>query len=137
MIIYCMSDIHGCLNEFKDALSLIRKQLDKPDTMLVFLGDYIHYGPDGRGVIDRIMQLQQEIGKDRLVAILGNHEEAVIDGFSGIDNDNNASNKASKENDKKYIEWLRKPEKTGNGAREIISSQENIPQISVRFRIWR
>ena len=107
MIIYCMSDIHGCLNEFKDALSLIRKQLDKPDTMLVFLGDYIHYGPDGRGVIDRIMQLQQEIGKDRLVAILGNHEEAVIDGFSGIDNDNNASNKASKENDKNYIEWFK------------------------------
>ncbi len=102
-----MSDIHGCLNEFEEALLLIRKQLDKHDTMLVFLGDYIHYGPDGRGVVDRIMQLQQEMGRDRSVALLGNHEEAVIDGFSGIDDGNITSDNVSRENDGKYIKWFK------------------------------
>lgn len=42
MKIYCMSDIHGCLAEFEEALALIREHLDEPDTMLVLLGDYIH-----------------------------------------------------------------------------------------------
>ena len=39
MRIYCMSDIHGCMAEFEDALSLVRDHLDEPDTMLCLLGD--------------------------------------------------------------------------------------------------
>ena len=37
MKIYCMSDIHGCLVEFEEALSVVIDQLDKPDTMLCLL----------------------------------------------------------------------------------------------------
>ena len=34
MRIYCMSDIHGCIAEFVDALALVWDHLDEPDTML-------------------------------------------------------------------------------------------------------
>lgn len=33
MRIYCMSDIHGCIAEFVDALALVWDHLDEPDTM--------------------------------------------------------------------------------------------------------
>lgn len=55
MIIYCMSDIHGCLAEFDDALSLVLDDIEQGKAKLVLLGDYIHGGPDNRGVLDRIM----------------------------------------------------------------------------------
>ena len=55
MIIYCMSDIHGCLAEFEDALSLVLDDIEQGKAKLVLLGDYIHGGPDNRGVLDRII----------------------------------------------------------------------------------
>ena len=57
MKIYAMSDMHGFLAEFEQALSLVMEHLEEPDVMLLLLGDYIHGGPDGKGVMDRIMQL--------------------------------------------------------------------------------
>ena len=48
MIIYCMSDIHGCLAEFEDALSLVLDDIEQGKAKLVLLGDYIHGGPDNR-----------------------------------------------------------------------------------------
>ena len=44
--IYCMSDIHGCLAEFEEALSLVVEYLEEPETMLILMGDYIHGGAD-------------------------------------------------------------------------------------------
>ena len=84
MKIYCMSDIHGCLAEFEEALSLVIDQLDEPDTMLCLLGDYIHGGADNYGVLDLIMSLQDRYGSDRVVALLGNHEEFILLGDSTI-----------------------------------------------------
>lgn len=46
--IYAMSDIHGCLMEFEEALSLVDLT---GDNKLVLLGDYIHGGPDPFGVL--------------------------------------------------------------------------------------
>ena len=59
MKIYCISDIHGCLAEFEEALSLVLDHLGEPDTKLVLLGDYVHGGADSKGVLDRIIDLQQ------------------------------------------------------------------------------
>ncbi len=50
MKIYCMSDIHGYLEEFEEALSIVLEHLEEEDTKLILLGDYVHRGPDGRGV---------------------------------------------------------------------------------------
>lgn len=84
MNIYCMSDIHGCLAEFEEALSMIIEHLDEEETMLMLLGDYIHGGSDNYGVLDKIMKLQYKYGADKVVALMGNHEEFVVLGDSKI-----------------------------------------------------
>lgn len=85
MKLYCMSDIHGCLAEFEEALSLVAEHLNDDDVKLILLGDYIHGGADNRGVLDRIMSLQYRYGSDKVVALMGNHEEFVLLGDSSID----------------------------------------------------
>ena len=42
MRIFAMSDIHGCLDAFLDALSLV--DLEDKNNKLVLCGDYIHGG---------------------------------------------------------------------------------------------
>lgn len=57
--------------------------------MLILLGDYVHE-PDSHGVLKQIIELQKKHGEERVVALLGNHEEMVIDGrwpISEFDND--------------------------------------------------
>ena len=58
MIIYCLSDIHGYYSAFVDALELIIDQLEKDNTKLVLLGDYIHGGKEDYKVLDKIIKLQ-------------------------------------------------------------------------------
>lgn len=84
MRIYCMSDIHGCLAEFEEALSLVVEHLEESETMLILMGDYIHGGADSRGVLDRIMKLQKQYGLEKVLALMGNHEEFVLWGDSTI-----------------------------------------------------
>ena len=82
MKIYCMSDIHGCYSALCDALELVIDHLDEPDTKLIFLGDYIHGGEDNIAVLKKIMGLQNIYGHRKVVALLGNHEEMAMSGFS-------------------------------------------------------
>lgn len=81
MKIYAMSDIHGCLQEFEAALELVDLS---SDNKLILLGDYIHSGADSYGVLHKIMQLQQKYGNEKVVALMGNHEELVIEGRAPI-----------------------------------------------------
>lgn len=85
MRLYCMADIHGCLGEFEEVLSLVEKHLEDDDVRLILLGDYIHGGADNRGVLDKVMALQHRYGADKVVALMGNHEEFVLQGDSDID----------------------------------------------------
>lgn len=108
MRIYCMSDIHGCLAEFEQALSLVKEHLEEEDTMLILLGDYVHGGENNRGVLDKIMKLQREYGSDKVIALLGNHDDWVVDGTSTIDfmiagRDRYHVDDGS---DDKYIHWI-------------------------------
>ncbi len=80
MKIYCMSDIHGFLSEFDEALYIVEEHLREPDSMLILLGDHIHGGSDSAGVLDRIIGLQKKYGKDKVVALMGNHEEMFLRG---------------------------------------------------------
>lgn len=80
MKIYCMSDIHGCLAAFEEALDLFEEHLEEKDTRLLLLGDYIHGGEDNYGVLDKIMAMQQKYGYDKVIALMGNHEEFVLYG---------------------------------------------------------
>lgn len=60
MKIFAMSDIHGCLAEFEEALSLV--DLSNDDSMLILLGDYVH-GPNSFGVLKKIIELQTDMDR--------------------------------------------------------------------------
>lgn len=49
--------------------------------MLILMGDYIHGGSDNYGVLDKIMKLQDQYGSDKVLALMGNHEEFVLQGI--------------------------------------------------------
>lgn len=107
MKIYCMSDIHGCLAEFEVALGMVLEHLEEEDTRLILLGDYVHGGSDGKGVLDKIMQLQYQYGNDKVIALLGNHEEWIMDGTASIENMFLEDNEVRYDEDK-YVRWLEK-----------------------------
>lgn len=100
--IYAMSDIHGCLDAFEYALSLIDLS---GDNKIVLLGDYVH-GPDSYGVLKKIMHLQNKYGTDKVIALIGNHEDMVCDGrwpIGGIGDENDYTREAEED---LYIAWM-------------------------------
>ncbi|MCI0671411.1 MAG: serine/threonine protein phosphatase [Myxococcaceae bacterium] len=72
-MLYAIGDIHGELGKL-DAL-LERLPLEAGDR-LVFLGDYVDRGPDSRGVVDRLLQVEKRFP---CVFLLGNHESMFLD----------------------------------------------------------
>ena len=71
-----IGDIHGHLQSLDGLIAAIAPT--ENDT-LIFLGDYIDRGPDSKGVIERILELQ---GHCKVVSLLGNHEEMLLDALS-------------------------------------------------------
>ncbi len=72
-----IGDIHGCLEPLRNLLALIQPA---PDDHIVTLGDYVDRGPDSRGVIDLLIELE---GHCRLTAIFGNHDFALREFLRG------------------------------------------------------
>ena len=107
MKIYCMSDIHGFLEEFEAALDLVIEHLYEADTKLVLLGDYVHGGYDDRGVLDKIMGLQKRHGEDKVIALMGNHEDFILEGYSTIDYQDNVVTIGEGSDDDKYVYWMK------------------------------
>ena len=60
--IYCISDIHGCLDALKAALEHIDLS---GDGRLVLLGDYIDYGPQSGGRCGVFMNCRDSTGRRR------------------------------------------------------------------------
>ena len=109
MKIYCMSDIHGCLAEFEDALGSVLEHLEEDNTMLLLLGDYVHGGGDNYGVLDKIMNLQEEYGSDKVVALMGNHDYMLMTGQSSMNYMiRSQDDELDKDDgrDDKYIDWI-------------------------------
>jgi serine/threonine protein phosphatase 1 len=71
---FAISDIHGCRRTFESLLEGIG--LTKSDSLFL-LGDYIDRGPDSKGVIDAILQLQKDGYSVR--CLRGNHEQMMLD----------------------------------------------------------
>ena len=71
---YVIGDIHGCIKSFR-ALVREKIKLQKEDTLFL-LGDYIDRGPDSKGVIDFIIELQRE--SYTIKPIIGNHEYMLL-----------------------------------------------------------
>jgi serine/threonine protein phosphatase 1 len=78
--VIAIGDIHGC----STALTALLAAIDpKPEDTIVPLGDYVDRGPDSKGVIDQIMALAERC---RLVPLLGNHEEMLLNSLDDEDN---------------------------------------------------
>ena len=80
-LVYAVGDVHGRLDVLGPLLRDIAEDAlaERPDhrPLLVFLGDYVDRGPDSRGVIDLILQMQAW-QKFEVRALKGNHEEALL-----------------------------------------------------------
>lgn len=68
-MIYCVSDIHGELDRFEQMLELIRFS---GEDRLYVIGDAIDRGPDGVGVLQKIMDTPN------MTMLLGNHEQMCL-----------------------------------------------------------
>lgn len=72
--LFAIGDIHGCLTALDTLLGAL--ELGAGDR-LVLLGDYVDRGPDSRGVIERLMELERE---GRHIFLRGNHEAWMMSG---------------------------------------------------------
>ncbi len=77
MRLFSIGDIHGCA---KSLDALVAKINPLPDDHLIFIGDYIDRGPDSKGVIDRLIALQQVCN---CTFLRGNHEAMMLDYMLG------------------------------------------------------
>lgn len=122
---WVIPDIHGYAKTLQALLEQIRPA--KTDH-LIFLGDYIDRGPDSKGVIDYIMNLQKQGYKT--TTLIGNHEEFLLKSLHLADN-------------KKGLVGLLKPNRVKKewmefGGKETLKSfgtkrMSNIPEIYIEW----
>ena len=74
--LYAISDIHGYLDEFRDALNKVN--LNDKDNRLFLLGDYLDNGLQFFQVISKIIELE-DVYPNQIITLLGNHEEWFYD----------------------------------------------------------
>lgn len=75
---YAIGDVHGRLDLLNDLLGQIKRHAafhNHADYKLVFLGDLVDRGPDSKGVIDRVMELEKQ---GNTIVLKGNHEDLMI-----------------------------------------------------------
>jgi serine/threonine protein phosphatase 1 len=75
---YAVGDIHGALGKLRRLLSRCLRDADGGPATCVFLGDYIDRGPDSRGVIEYLMELQARLGGNAIF-LMGNHEQIALE----------------------------------------------------------
>jgi serine/threonine protein phosphatase 1 len=75
--IVAIADVHGC----SQALAAVMAAVDpRPGDTVVALGDFVDRGPDSRGVLEQFINLATRC---KLVPILGNHDEMLLNIASG------------------------------------------------------
>jgi serine/threonine protein phosphatase 1 len=81
MFTYAIGDIHGQIGALK---SLINKLNLTPDDHVIFLGDYIDWGPDWFAVIKFIDELKSVC---KITVLQGNHEEMMLISINRLSQD--------------------------------------------------
>ncbi len=116
---YVISDIHGCLRQFKEMLELIR--FNKNDELYV-LGDCIDRDEDPIGVLELMMQY------DNIIPLIGNHEYIMISILPKLleeVTDDSIEKVLTKELLKEYFYWLNDGgQQTINGFRKLSKEQQ-------------
>jgi serine/threonine protein phosphatase 1 len=75
--IYAIGDIHGSLSKLRNLLARCMRDADERPMAFVFLGDYIDRGPDSRGVVAHVMEMQA-LMPGCVTALMGNHEAMAL-----------------------------------------------------------
>ncbi len=75
-MIYAISDVHGCVDALKVKMNWVKLS---GENRIVFLGDYIDYGPCSFQVLWYLYELQQKYGADKVIVLKGNHEAMFLD----------------------------------------------------------
>lgn len=86
--IYVIPEVHGCMSSLELILNRIlplRKHKGKQD-LVIFMGDYIDNDEQSNAVINCLITIQQEY-KDRAIFLKGNHEENMLKGIYGSNDD--------------------------------------------------
>lgn len=85
MAIYAMSDIHGCYGSFMRRINQLNnlESVKAGRDKLILLGDYIDGGNNSFKVLKTIYELQQEVGADNMIVLMGNHDKWFLDFLEG------------------------------------------------------
>jgi serine/threonine protein phosphatase 1 len=88
-MIWVIGDIHGMFDHLKGLITSIRyyEEPDDPVEKLIFIGDYIDYGPSSKEVIDFIIDLDYD-----KVLLMGDHEDFAVRFYKYDENIPNHSN---------------------------------------------
>lgn len=93
--IYSMSDIHGEIEVFKEALNAI--DLQSKENKLILLGDYIDHRAKDYEMLSFIKKLQEQ-HQNQVIILAGNHEFMLLEDIA---------NKTIVFDDKATIKWLK------------------------------
>jgi len=77
MRLLAIGDIHGCSRAFDALLDAVQLRVGD---RLVTLGDYVDRGPNTRGVLDRLLALDET---GCLIALRGNHDVMMVEARRG------------------------------------------------------
>jgi predicted MPP superfamily phosphohydrolase len=80
--VIAIGDIHGQTKKLKSLWKQIQKEVENlEEYSVVFLGDYVDRGPDTKGTLEFLVQLQQS--RPKTYFICGNHDFAAA-AFLGL-----------------------------------------------------
>jgi serine/threonine protein phosphatase 1 len=113
---YAIGDSHGCLAQLRSLIEQCERHAGKQRSRFVFLGDYIDRGPDSRGVLDLLVDLQKW-SPDEIICLLGNHEAMLL---------------AAIEDEKNEPRWLR------NGGDQTLRSFRTSRAVDIpnKYQTW-
>ncbi|MDE4084509.1 metallophosphoesterase family protein [Planococcus maritimus] len=75
--ILAISDIHGELELFNKLLEQVH--YDASTDQLILLGDYVDRGPNAKGVLQRVIELEQQ----GAIVLRGNHDQMMLEAAKG------------------------------------------------------
>ncbi|MCR5847669.1 MAG: metallophosphoesterase [Lachnospiraceae bacterium] len=121
-MIYAMSDIHGCLDALKEKMKLVDLS---GKNRIIFLGDYIGYGPKSGQVLKFLFDIQKKHGADKVIILKGNHEDMLlrwIDEFS--------DRKRSLDDGLSFDLWLKNDSEVGYNTFKTLVTKEQLNELS-------